>query len=102
MGGRGVNAYMFLLCEAWLQTPTGSLPNDEEVLIELARVSPSEWEEFWPVLKQKFIPDGNGRIYNQELVAEAKGTEMKRYAGRRGWTTKRREAQAHRAKKLKT
>lgn len=102
MGGRGVNAYMFLLCEAWLQTPTGSLPNDEEVLIELARVTPDEWSEFWPVLTRKFISDGNGRIYNEELVAEAKGTEMKRYAGKSGWSTKRRSAQSVRAKKLKT
>ncbi|HEX2879855.1 MAG TPA: hypothetical protein VHO25_10025 [Polyangiaceae bacterium] len=102
MGGRGVNAYIFLLCEAWLQTPQGSLPNDEAVLIELARVTPSEWAEFWPVLSSKFISDGNGRIYNQELAAEAKGSGMKRYAGGSGWSKKRREDQASRARKLKT
>lgn len=102
MGGRGVNAYIFLLCEAWLQTPQGTLPNDEELLIEMARVTTREWTEIWPVLSRKFVSDGNGRIYNEELIAEAKGTEMKRYAGRSGWSHKRKKAQAGRARKLKT
>lgn len=102
MGGRGVNAYLFLLCEAWLQTPQGTLPNDEDQLIEMARVTPTEWTEIWPVLQPKFRSDGNGRIYNEELLAEAKGTQMKRYAGRSGWSTKRRKDQADRARKLKT
>lgn len=100
MGGRGVNAYMFLLCEAWLQTPQGTLPNDEVLLIEMARVSTAEWSEIWPVMRHKFISDGNGRIYNEELVAEAKGKEMKRYAGRSGWSIKRRKQQAKRAADL--
>lgn len=101
MGGRGVNAYLFLLCEAWLQAPTGSLPNDEDILIEYARITRAEWEQFWPVMQHKFISDGNGRIYNSELIAEAEGLEMKRYAGKAGWSEDRRKAQAKRARGLK-
>lgn len=100
-GGRGVNAYIFLLCEAWLQTPQGTLPNDEDLLIEMARITPKEWAEVWPILEPKFMSDGNGRIYNEELLAEAKGTQMKRYAGQSGWSEKRRKSQASRARKLK-
>lgn len=102
MGGRGANAYMFLLCEAWLQTPQGTLPNDEDELMDLARVTPTEWREIWPVLQRKFVSDGNGRIYNEELMNEAEERQMKSYAGKKGWSKKRRKAQAGRAKTLKT
>lgn len=98
MGGRGVNAYLFLLCEAWLQTPTGSLPNDEDLLIEFARVSQKEWDQIWPVMKHKFISDGNGRLFNDELVNEANNHGMKVFAGKKGWTKQRRKDQSDRVK----
>lgn len=101
MGGRGVNAYMFLLCEAWLQTPAGSLPNDEELLIELARVSRSEWEQIWPIMQHKFTENGDGRLHNVELKNEAKARQSKRKAGQSGWTLTRRNGQAERIRKTK-
>lgn len=101
MGGRGASAYMFLLCEAWLQDPTGSLPNEEEALIEMARVSKDEWEKFWPVLQKKFPENGDGRLYSMELKAEAKARESKKRAGSSGWTAARRNGQADRVKKTK-
>jgi uncharacterized protein YdaU (DUF1376 family) len=85
MGGRGVNAYMFLLCEAWLQDPPGSLPNDEDLLIELARVTPKEWQEIWPILKPKFQLNGDGRIHNTELHKEAQTRVVKQKAGKSRW-----------------
>jgi uncharacterized protein YdaU (DUF1376 family) len=100
MGGRGVNAYMFLLCESWLQTPTGSLPNDEDLLIEFARVSQSEFRLIWPVIKHKFVSNGNGRLFNDELKKEAKTLDAKRKAGESGWTEARRKSQAKHAKTL--
>lgn len=100
MGGRGVNAYMFLLCESWLQTPAGSLPNDEDLLIEFARVSQSEWNQIWPVLRHKFPNNGNGRLFNEELKKEAKTLSAKRKAGESGWTEERRKTQARHAKGL--
>lgn len=99
MGGRGVNAYMFLLCEAWLQEPQGSLPNDEAILIELARVTPDEWREIWPVLKPKFEQNGDDRIHNMELHKEAQTRAIKQKAGRSGWTKTRRTKQGERVKK---
>lgn len=101
MGGRGASAYMFLLCEAWLQDPTGSLPNEEAALIEMARVSKEEWEQFWPVLQKKFPENGDGRLYSMELKAEAKARESKKRAGASGWTITRRKGQAERAKTAK-
>jgi uncharacterized protein YdaU (DUF1376 family) len=98
MGGRGVNAYLFLLCEAWLQTPQGTLPNDEDLLIEMARVSQKEWRELWPVICHKFQTNGDGRLHNVELKAEAKGISQRRYAGASGWTPERRKAQGKRIK----
>lgn len=89
MGGRGVNAYMFLLCEAWLQNPVGSLPNDEALLIEMARISKEEWDQYWPVMRHKFESDGNGRIYNQELLNEANTRDSKRKAGAARWSKSR-------------
>src|SRR5687767_5036594 len=86
MGGRGVNAYMFLLCEAWLQTPPGSLPNDEEILMELARVTPAEWKEIWPILQPKFEKNGDGRIHNLELHKEAQARAVKQKAGKSRWS----------------
>jgi uncharacterized protein YdaU (DUF1376 family) len=99
MGGRGVNAYLFLLCEAWLQTPSGSLPNDEDLLMELARVTQPEWDAIWPVIKPKFISDGNGRLYNTMLKQEAKGVTQRQHAGKSGWTEERRKQQARRMKR---
>lgn len=101
MGGRGVNAYMFLLCEAWLQTPTGSLPNDEDLLIEFARVTQGEWDQIWPVMKHQFKSDGNGRLYNIMLKQEAKGVTQRQHAGKSGWTEERRKQQGQRMKRTK-
>ena len=86
MGGRGVNAYMFLLCEAWLQDPPGSLPNDEDLLMEMARVTPDEWRVIWPVLKPKFELNGDGRIHNMELHKEAQARTVKQKAGKSRWS----------------
>lgn len=102
MGGRGVSAYMFLLCEAWLQNPTASLPNDEDLLIEMARVSQQEWDQYWPIMKHKFESDGNGRLYNQELLSEAQTHDAKRKAGAAGWSKSRRKKQAARIPKQGT
>ncbi len=101
MGGRGVNAYMFLLCEAWLQNPTGTLPNDEDLLLEFARITRPEWEQFWPVMQHKFVENGGDLLYSVELMNEAQNYELKRFAGKQGWTDERREKQSKRMKKMK-
>lgn len=101
MGGRGVSAYMFLLCEAWLQTPPGSLPNDEELLIEFAKISRSEWKEVWPIMQHKFIENGDGRLYNALLQQEAKGITQRQEAGKSGWSEERRKEQAQRIARTK-
>lgn len=101
-GGRGVGAYIFLLCEAWLQTPTGSLPNDEELLIEYARVSEAEWKKIWPVMRHAFEQNGDGRLYNAILKKEAKSLTQRKRAGESGWTEERRKQQSERMARKKS
>src|SRR6202012_4917000 len=62
---RGVGAYVFLLCQAWLQEPIGTLPSDDTELADLARVSLEEWHALKPLLMPAFKHDENGRLYNE-------------------------------------
>jgi uncharacterized protein YdaU (DUF1376 family) len=43
MSGSGVKAYIYLLCEAWLQIPRATLPNDDKELASMARLSIEAW-----------------------------------------------------------
>ena len=43
MSGDQVKAYVYLLCEAWLQEPRATLPTDDNELAEMARVDADEW-----------------------------------------------------------
>lgn len=65
---RSVGAYLFLLSESWLQVPPATLPDNPEILAELARVSRQEFDEFWPALSSQFVSDGAGRLYNPRLM----------------------------------
>ena len=84
MGGRGVNGYMFLLCESWLQDPPGTLPNDEELLLEMSRLKKSEWEEFWPIMKPNFPLNGRGKLANKRLVDHHELQKKRAFAGKKG------------------
>ena len=67
-GGRGVSAYVYLLCESWLQVPTATLPDDRDLLAELARVDRAEFDKLWPIMEHQFISDGNGRLFHERLM----------------------------------
>ena len=64
---RYVGAYLFLICESWNQDVTGSLPNDAEILAELARVDDDEWRELWPLIQSQFELGPDGRLHNAKL-----------------------------------
>jgi hypothetical protein len=55
---------MYLLCEAWLEDPAGTLPNDEAELISAARLTPEQFAIIWPQISHEFESDGNGRLFN--------------------------------------
>jgi uncharacterized protein YdaU (DUF1376 family) len=72
MSGDAVKAYIYLLCEAWLQEPRATLPNDEKELKSMARCSEKVWLEIYDELILKFsesLDDGN-RIYDKRLMEE--------------------------------
>jgi uncharacterized protein YdaU (DUF1376 family) len=67
-------AYMLLLFHHW---STGSLPDDDEQLSAIARLSPVEWKKARPILI-KFFDEGwhHGRV--EEDLAAAKASYQKR------------------------
>lgn len=64
---RFVGAYLFLICESWNQDVTGTLPNDAEILAELARVDAGEWQELWPMIQNQFELGPDNRLHNIKL-----------------------------------
>ena len=70
MSGEQVKAYIYLLCAAWLEDDTATLPSDDETLAALARVDLATWQRIKPLILSKFQDAGNGRIYNDRQFAE--------------------------------
>jgi uncharacterized protein YdaU (DUF1376 family) len=70
MTGEQVKAYVYLLCAAWLEDDTATLPSDDESLAALARVDLATWHRIKPLILSKFHDAGNGRLYNDRQYAE--------------------------------
>jgi uncharacterized protein YdaU (DUF1376 family) len=72
MSGESVKAYIYLLCESWLQEPRGTLPNNENELASMARLSQSEWDavkgEVLPHFKVGECRVHKGRLFNDTLL----------------------------------
>ena len=85
---RGINAYLFLLLQSWLQEPSGTLPSDDVELCDLARVTPEEWTELKPLIMPCFKENGSGRIYNERLMVEVIKQQNRSKAGSKGGNTK--------------
>lgn len=98
MTGDQVKAYLYLLCRSWAELPTATLPNDDVDLAFMARVSSETWERIKGPILAQFESDGNGRIFHPRLKKEAEFCAAKTFAGKSGWTTKRRKKQAEVAK----
>jgi uncharacterized protein YdaU (DUF1376 family) len=94
MSGEAVKAYVYLLCRSWHETPIATLPNDDYRLARMAKTTSEQWDEVRDQVLQNFQTDGNGRIFNARLKKEAEYCEAKSFAGKSGWTTKRRKKQA--------
>lgn len=94
MSGDAVKAYMYLLCRSWHETPMATLPNDDVRLARMAKLTPDKWERVRDEVLTNFQDDGNGRIFNARLKKEADFIASKSFAGKSGWTTKRRKKQA--------
>ena len=94
MSGEQVKAYLYLLARSWTELPTATLPNDDFELAKMARVSPEKWEAIKPLILAQFSADDHGRIYHPRLRESAKYLENRVYAGKSGWTTKRKKKQS--------
>ena len=49
-----VGAYILLICKAWREKPTATIPNNDSVLSRWARLTPDRWADVranvpWPV-----------------------------------------------------
>jgi len=64
MSPAGRGAYMSLLCEAWSQTPPGSVPDDDGWLAEHASVTAKVWAKVSAEVRKAFVKsEEDGRLY---------------------------------------
>jgi uncharacterized protein YdaU (DUF1376 family) len=81
MSGDGVKAFMYLLCEAWLQEPRATLPQNENELASMARVTMDVWQRIKTELMQHFdvgkCNEHSGRLYNNTLLEHSRKCEGK-------------------------
>lgn len=95
MSGDAVKAYVYLLCRSWHETPIATLPNDQVRLARMAKLSLPEWDGIKDEVLPQFQHDeANDRLFNARLRKEAEYCAAKSFAGKSGWTTKRRKKQA--------
>lgn len=82
--GRGL-AYLYLLCEAWLEDPPGSLPNDPVELAAMAKLSVNEFADFWLLVQHQFVlSEQDGRLYQHRLVRCWSDQQSRKLRGSKG------------------
>lgn len=81
---KGVSAYLYLLCSAWLEDPPATLPNDDDQLAGYARLSRAEWDALKPDIIHQFTVNSEGRLVNERLMAEWKKQVLRKSAGSKG------------------
>lgn len=93
------HAAMSLWCEAWHQVPCASLPDDDEVLAELARCDEKEWKRVKDRVLINFVLCADGRLYHETVAQKAMESWTAKVAQRERTkaATKAREAK-HRAR----
>lgn len=77
-------AYMRLLCKAWHQEPTGSVPNDDAILSRWARLSLKRWLSIKDGVLKPFDMNGDGRLYQKRMVFEFDKLIKRVLAGSKG------------------
>lgn len=68
---RVAHAAVSLWCECWHQVPAASLPDDDEVLAELARCDAKEWARIRERALLHFVRCSDGRLYHRHVSAKA-------------------------------
>ena len=68
---RVAHAAVSLWCECWHQVPAASLPDDDEVLAELARCDAKEWARIKDRALLHFVACSDGRLYHRHVAKKA-------------------------------
>lgn len=68
---RVAHAAVSLWCECWHQMPAASLPDDDEVLADLARCEPKEWARIRERALLHFVKCSDGRLYHEHVAKKA-------------------------------
>lgn len=63
-------AYIELLHLAWHQEPAGTLPDDDRQLARMAGVTPEQWAEIAPIVRQQFTKHPQKRIASPKLLEQ--------------------------------
>jgi len=69
MTTKEVGAYCLLLFNCWLQEDQGYLPNDDETLKALSKMTDKEWEKSKNSILKNFKKKGN-KIFNKRMMKE--------------------------------
>jgi uncharacterized protein YdaU (DUF1376 family) len=79
MSGEAVKAYMYLLSESWLQTPRATLPNNDNELASMARLSYDAWMGIKSEVLKAFAvgvcKEHKGLLYNEKLLECSRKSE---------------------------
>ena len=78
------DVYLTLLFRSWYEEPAGTLPNNHEELAMMGGVDMETWERINGPIMAKFHSDGNGRIFNERMMKEARKARGRRVAGAKG------------------
>ena len=64
-------AAVSLWCESWQQVPAASLPDDDELLAELAGCDAGEWARVKPHVMRLYVLCSDGRLYHRVVADQA-------------------------------
>ena len=85
MSGDCIKAYMYLLCEAWLNEPRATLPNDDEELASMARLELNVWMSIKHTVLGCFktgeCDEHRGLLYSERLLEISRNYESKKRLG---------------------
>lgn len=94
-------AYVLLLCIAWHSEPPCTIPNDEERLSRLARLSPDEWADRRAIILAPWTENGD-RFVQKRLLREFQEMEKahatRSESGRLGGSKAKRKKRSSKAK----
>lgn len=94
------DVYLTLLFRSWYELPAGTLPNNDKELAMMGGVDIETWERIKAPIVAKFESNGNGRVFNPRMAAEARKMRGRTASGASGWSKERRAKQSKAMKRM--